>query len=131
MFTQELQRQRLAGAITKYIQISGHASANGFVFADRVLDSYKLAELISGTDTIVLAGCSGVSIADKMIGAARVVISVREDVYSLDMADFTYSFWRAVNSGRDVKSAYEIARIEVPAVASFIDYREAVIHVQK
>lgn len=124
LLSQEIQRRRLAGDQFKYVQISGHASANGFVFANRTIDAYELATVIRGAQTVILAGCSDVSIADKLIGAVQSVISVREDVYSLDMANFTYSFWRAIVAGQSTKSAYEIARIEVPAVASFVDYRE-------
>lgn len=124
LLTQEIQRRRLAGDQYKYIQISGHAAADGFAFSNRTVDAYELAAVLRGTQTVVLAGCSDVVIADRLIGAVQIVISVREEVYSLDMANFTYSFWRAVVAGKSAKIAYEIARIEVPAVASFVDYRE-------
>lgn len=124
LLSQEMQRRRFDGSIPKYMQLSGHAGANGFIFGAVTVSTYELTPVIQGVDTILLAGCSDVTVADHLIGAVRAVVSVREDVYSLDMANFTYSFWRAVVAGKSTSEAYEIAQLEVPAVAPFADYRE-------
>lgn len=120
---EEIQRRRLNHDLYKYVQISAHADRNGIQLKDGLANTYKLAEVLQGVELAILAGCSDIRVADKLIGSVEAVISVREEVVSELMENFSYSFWRSMNTGRSIRDSYERAKAEVPEIATYIDLR--------
>lgn len=116
-----LQRYRSAGMPIQYVHLSVHASPQGVMLADGVVDGLKLSEILAGVDVLVIAGCSSDAVGD-LLGAARHVISMREAIAHDDARVFTEIFWTAIGEGLKPQEAFNRVLDRAPAsVAEFVE----------
>ncbi len=118
----ELRRRRQSGNLYPWVHIPAHANAVGIALADGVAEPGWWHEQLDGIRVVFLAACQTSSVADVLAGLVTVVF-VYEDIDDRDASDFTYAFWRRMQTNGDPVAAYQAAIIEVPTVAEFTDIR--------
>lgn len=118
----ELRRRRSDNTLYKWVHVSGHASAAGVKLGEIVVAPPWWNETLIGIDVLFLAACETVDVADALAGMMTVV-STTEEIENKDAADFTYIFWRQMNTHGNPGRAYQEALLAVPQVAEFTDIR--------
>lgn len=120
---EEFRRARIAEHPYQFIHISSHASPVGMLINGINVNPFRLAKMIDKTKVLVLAGCKDIRIADRLVGVADYIISLREDTATELLEEFTYLFWRNINLGIPVNQAYDQAIRLLPELKNQIDFR--------
>jgi hypothetical protein len=119
----EFQRRRLDGTLYKWVHISAHGTANGFVLTNDLMTADWLADRIDGIEIVFAASCDSASVGDALAGIADAVIVVYGKRGSGLISTFACAFWREVAMHNDARRAYRTALREVPQLGPYVDLR--------
>ncbi len=122
-----LTRKRFASAVmrlrsgkrgsdraVRYLHLAVHASIDGLVFADGVVDAGFLSEYLHDLDCILINGCNSDIVGDHLIGLARYVVSLSDEIRHEDATALCRSFWAYIKDGWPPDDAFYESIRDVP-----------------
>lgn len=109
-----LRRYRSRGTPVPYVHFAVHAGPQGLELAGELADGVWLSETLADAEVVLLAGCQTAAVAE-LLGVARCVVSLTDEVSHQDAATFSLAFWSQVAAGAGPEAAFYEAVRRSPA----------------
>lgn len=119
----ELQRRRSEGRMYDVVHLAAHGGMGNLMLSGDVISGTQLSEVLSGVRCVFLSTCSNQLVADKIVGIAKYVVVVYEEIDTENAAGFTYEFYKRYKENFDVEAAFAGAIVVMPQVSEYVDLR--------
>lgn len=119
----EIARRRQDRSVYSWAHLSAHGTTKGILLSDGIAEFEWWAKQLEGFEVILAANCESVKVGDYLAGLVDAVVVIYGNRDSNLISRFTYSFWSEMSRSNKVRTAYQHAIKEVPALRPFVDLR--------